>query len=174
MPPSSEHFPSFLNEHLVKTHSLTEGHSKYNIQMKAILNAATTVFVFCLLHWIKFAHASDKMRTVCFCASSPFSPSRQGAEAPRLVLVPASALHPSWQQEHYSQSQEKTSPESADRAAVAWQFIPKSVPRLRKLPILLQGCWISKAQCWIWLFQVSTTIMCNLTQNLAYQMSIAW
>jgi len=28
--------------------------------MKAILNAATTVFVFYLLHWLKFTDASDK------------------------------------------------------------------------------------------------------------------
>lgn len=82
-------------------------------------------------------HQTKKMYCVLLCFS-PFIPSRQGSEAPRVVLLPASALHPRWKQDHYSQSQEKFSPESADRVVNYWQFIPNLVPQLRKRPILLQ------------------------------------
>lgn len=75
-------------------------------------------------------HQTKKMYCVLLCFS-PF--------IPRVVLLPASALHPSWKQDHYSQSQETFSPESAGRVADYWQFIPNSVPQLRKRPILLQG-----------------------------------
>lgn len=115
-----------------------------------------------------FSTGTDQPKKLVLCDFvfySPITPSRQGIEAPWTVLHLVV---------HYILDGNRIRIHKPKKYSLQNQLIElhcvgnayqMQSQSLGNVPFCYKRSWISKAQHWIWFFQVSATIMCNLAKN---------